>query len=378
MKTSYNLFTLSFQSRELEEKFLEDYHGRNLKKFRVALALGFFLYSIFAVLDSVIVGSLWKKIWLIRFGIVDPVILAIFVMSFIPGFYRFYQIAASALILVGGGGILAMLSLISPPSQYLYSQGLMLVLIFNYTFIGLRFILASINFLLIIIGFEIISLFINPLPAPVFVNNNFFLISANIIGMTVAYTLEKLNRDSYLHHVSLKKMAEKDSLTGLLNRSFFVEEVRFWIEKTDRSEQSSAFCFLDLDGFKNINDRYGHVLGDEILKVLGQAISRKLRSSDLIGRLGGDEFGFFFTELKSPEDLVGIFAKLKDDFSSLSLSSGIRVSFSVGCVVFGAEIKDFNHCYSLADRALLRAKQKKDAMIIVDGQENLILEKELS
>ncbi|MBC7365170.1 MAG: hypothetical protein H5U07_11640 [Candidatus Aminicenantes bacterium] len=94
MRTPYNLFTLSFQNRELEGKFLEDFHRRNLKRFRLALGLGLFLYSIFAVLDSVIVGSLWKKIWLIRFGLVDPVILIILVLSFLPGFNQYYQAAA--------------------------------------------------------------------------------------------------------------------------------------------------------------------------------------------------------------------------------------------------------------------------------------------
>jgi diguanylate cyclase (GGDEF)-like protein len=378
MRTPYHLLTLSFQNRELEEKFLEDFHRRNLKRFRLALGLGLFLYSIFAVLDSVIVGSLWKKIWLIRFGLVDPFILIILALSFLPGFYWYYQKAASVIILVAGAGILAMLALIAPPAQYLYSQGLMLVLIFNYAFVGLRFIYSSLNLLLIILGFEIISLFINPLPGYVFINNNFFLISANIIGMSVAYALEKLNRDNFLHHVSLKKMAEKDALTGLLNRSFFVEEMKNWIENSSEREHNAAFCFLDLDGFKGINDRFGHVVGDEILKSVGQAIFRRMRSSDLIGRLGGDEFGFFFPEIKSAEDLAGIFAKLKEEFTLLNKPTGIEVGFSVGGVIFGPEVKDFNQCYALADRTLLQAKKMKNTIIVINLQGEIILEKSLS
>jgi len=373
-----NRLTLTFASPELEKKFLESYHQRSVARFRWAMILGVFLYSIFAILDSVIVGKIWPQIWLIRFAIVDPAIIICLVLSFKKRLIiRYYQEIASLLILVAGGGILAMLALIPAPALYLYVQGLMLVVIYNFTFLGLRFVRASINGLFIIAIFETVSLWINPLPRAVFINNNFFLISANVIGMAVAYYLEKLNRDNFLHGISLRKLAEKDSLTGLLNRGFFMEEVKRYLDGRESENGCSVFCILDLDRFKEINDTLGHLVGDEILMNLGQVIARKMRSSDLIGRLGGDELGFFFPEVKSETDILNIFMKLKSEFQTISQGVEWPVTFSLGCIIFGSGLKDLFQCYARADRALLRAKRKRDFLVMVDSAEKTVLESRL-
>ncbi|MDI6844831.1 MAG: GGDEF domain-containing protein [Candidatus Saccharicenans sp.] len=374
-----NPVTLTFRSPELEAKFLESYHQRVIIRFRWALLLGIFLYSIFAILDSVSVGAIWPKIWFIRFALVNPVMVACFILSFNKKIIiRYYQEITSAVILVGGGGILAMLAIIPAPASYLYSQGLMLVIIYNYTFLGLRFIRASVNGFIIILGFETVSLVVNPLPGYVFVNNNFFLVSANLIGMAVSYYLEKLHRDNFLHTISLRQLAEVDSLTGLLNRGFFMDEVKRHLAREEAAGSRLSFCILDLDRFKEINDTLGHPLGDEILMSLGQAIRRKMRSSDLIGRLGGDELGFFFPGVRNENDLWNIFSKLKAEFQSINRGIESQVTFSVGCVLFGPEVRDLFRCYALADRALLRAKQDRDFIVVVDPEENPLLERRLS
>ncbi len=380
MKTeaASNPLTLTFKSPELETKFRVSYHQRVIIRFRWALVLGIFLYSIFAVLDSVSVGQLWPRIWFIRFAVVNPALVAGFFLSFHKKvFVRYYQQIASALILVGGGGILAMLAIIPAPASYLYSQGLMLVIVYNYTFLGLRFIRAAFNGLMIISGFEIVSLVVNPLPGYVFVNNNFFLVSANLIGMAVSYYMEKLHRDNFLHNISLRQLAEFDSLTGLLNRGFFIDEVKEYLARKDAGDFHSSFCLLDLDRFKEINDTFGHLLGDEILMSLGQAIKRKMRSSDLIGRLGGDELGFFFPGLGNVKDVLNIFLKLKSEFQAITREMELPITFSVGCIVFGPEVQDFFRCYAMADRALLKAKQNRDFIIIVDSEEKTLLERKL-
>lgn len=377
-RSNQNPVTLAFTNPELERKFLEHLHQWALFRFRGALVLAIILYSIFAVLDSVSVGQLWPRIWIIRFAIVNPVLLLILLLSFKKKFFiRYYQEIASLGVLVGGGGILAMLAIIPDPALYLYSQGLMLVLIYNYAFLGLRFVTASLNYLLIIIGFEIISLRLNPLPSHVLINNNFFLIFANLIGMAVAYYLEKLHRDNFLHDISLRKLAEADSLTGLLSRGFFMDEVKRFLSQNSGEERRSVFCLLDLDRFKEINDSLGHMVGDDILLNLGQTIRRRMRASDLIGRLGGDELGFFFPEVKDEQDIFNIFVKLKNEFKILSQGIEYPLTFSVGCVVFGTETRDLLQCYARADRALLKAKQFRDYLIMVDSQEAVLLAKKL-
>ncbi|MGC8745256.1 MAG: GGDEF domain-containing protein [Candidatus Saccharicenans sp.] len=376
-KVKLHPLKLSFPHPEIERKFLENYHQKNLPRLRVAIILGLFLYSIFAILDSLSVGPLWPKIWFIRFAVIDPFLILMLGATFFfkKQIIRYYQPFVSFIILMAGFGILAMLAIIPAPAQYLYSQGLMLVLIYNYAFLGLRFIYASFNYFLIIVAFEITSTKINPLPAYAFINNNFFLISASIIGMAVSYYLERLNRENFIHSVSLRKMAEVDSLTDVLNRKFFMEEVEEKLSRLPGFNGNSAFCLLDLDGFKEINDQLGHVTGDEVLRNFGQAIVKKMRSTDFIGRVGGDEFGFFFEQIKNLEDLYSIFRKIKEEYYNLNQKVLKPVTFSVGCVLLNTPSCEFLSVYTLADKALLQVKQKKNSIKIIDTEEKILLEK---
>ena len=86
------------------------------------------------------------------------------------------------------------------------------------------------------------------------------------------------------------KLARYDGLTGLPNRSMFVDELERTLARARRSGQAFALFFIDLDRFKNINDSLGHDAGDQLLKVMATRLRELLRDSDLVARLGGDEF----------------------------------------------------------------------------------------
>jgi diguanylate cyclase len=88
----------------------------------------------------------------------------------------------------------------------------------------------------------------------------------------------------------LVRQASVDSLTGLLNRAEFIKRANAQMLISRRNQQALTVALLDLDGFKGVNDFWGHQAGDEVLKIAAQRITNSLRASDLIGRLGGDEF----------------------------------------------------------------------------------------
>jgi diguanylate cyclase (GGDEF)-like protein/PAS domain S-box-containing protein len=89
----------------------------------------------------------------------------------------------------------------------------------------------------------------------------------------------------------LREEAEHDHLTGLYNRRRFDDELRREIGRVARSGEPAMLAMIDLDHFKDVNDRDGHKAGDELLRAVGQALEARLRRSDTLGRLGGDEFG---------------------------------------------------------------------------------------
>ncbi len=110
---------------------------------------------------------------------------------------------------------------------------------------------------------------------------------------------------------TLKYLATHDPLTKLPNRSLFYDRLKHALLNAQRQGQHVAVFFLDLDGFKSINDRYGHETGDLLLQAVGKRLQQQVRQSDTVTRLGGDEFAFVFENIKSREDATVIAEKLR-------------------------------------------------------------------
>jgi diguanylate cyclase (GGDEF)-like protein len=285
-----------------------------------------------------------------------------------------FDFLASIAVLIGGFGILAMLAVIKPPSMYLYSQGLTLVLFFNFTLFRLRFGYAAINGLILLVGFQIVSLRLNPLPKEVFINNNFFLVSTYVGGLFVAYVLERLERENFLNTLLLKKIAETDGLTGVMNRNSLVSALKIELLKSANRDNSLVFCMIDLDNFKEINDYFGHLKGDEHLKSFGKILAKRFRATDYVGRVGGDEFGVILVGMSDTGRIVNAFREIKEEYVNSQMDLQTKSTFSVGCVLVSSLETDQDEFffYALADFALLKAKEEKDSICIVDKGNNCL------
>ncbi|MBN2416607.1 sensor histidine kinase [bacterium] len=210
-----NRLTLAFP-RELEIPFLADYAGRSLRPLRVGFALSILLYALFGLLDYLLVPEQVRVFWFIRYALVCPFLAGIFLFSYAPRFHRYMQPAVALSWLVAGLGILAMIVLAPPPVRYSYYVGLILVFICGYTFVRARFIYATISGWSIVVLYEIVLLVIHETPLEIIINNNFFFISANILGMAACYLLELYaRRDFYLE----KKLEEERERVAELNRT---------------------------------------------------------------------------------------------------------------------------------------------------------------
>src|ERR1044071_4547755 len=104
----------------------------------------------------------------------------------------------------------------------------------------------------------------------------------------------------------LQYLAHHDPLTGLANRSLLALRLRHTIERARRDGGRCAVLYLDLDGFKLINDRFGHDAGDELLRRVARRMSRKLRDVDTLARLGGDEFVLVLEQLAASADAEAV------------------------------------------------------------------------
>ena len=206
-----NLLTLKFagNSSKLEAPFLSDYYRVSLLPIRISLVLGSLLYASFGILDAVLMPEQKYTIWFIRFGIVCPVLFATLLASFSKSFERCMQPLLAGVFILAGGGIIYMIVIAPPPVNYFHNAGLLLVLMWGYTFIRIRFTWASLAGWVQVVLYEIAAIWISPTPYTVLFNNSFFFISANVIGMLACYSIEFYARRDFFLRQRLKIEQEK-------------------------------------------------------------------------------------------------------------------------------------------------------------------------
>ncbi len=158
----------------------------------------------------------------------------------------------------------------------------------------------------------------------------------------------------------VEQIAFQDTLTGLPNRSLLNDRLLQAIATAQRAGTKLAVCFVDLDGFKAINDQFGHAAGDRLLKVIGQRLQECIRSNDTVARLGGDEFVLVLTHLNSDIECKEILERVLSAVETpveLGPDTAGKVSASIGVAFFPKNSKDAEGLMKLADQAMYMAKR---------------------
>ena len=170
----------------------------------------------------------------------------------------------------------------------------------------------------------------------------------------------KRTKDLQVLNEKLKTLATRDSLTGTLNRGSFFDTANHLLELSQRQKLPASFILIDLDYFKNINDTYGHFVGDKVLIHFTDTVQSMIRESDLIGRVGGEEFALFLanTGLDNAFKLASKIRKAVVD-STLEVD-GETVIYTVSQGVASSELKDCSviELFKVADLKLYCAKDK--------------------
>lgn len=160
-------------------------------------------------------------------------------------------------------------------------------------------------------------------------------------------------------HQQLESQAVTDSLTGLLNRRGFNQAVESALARSDRSAKPMAILYLDLDGFKRINDSLGHDAGDRILRRVAELLKECMRPYDVLARMGGDEFTALLDGLEHPEDAARVAEKLIDQVSIRQQIDGIEVTLgaSIGIATYPECGSSLDGLLRAADIAMYEAKR---------------------
>ncbi len=193
-------------------------------------------------------------------------------------------------------------------------------------------------------------------------------------------------RESKAYEARILHQATHDALTGLPNRTLFHDLLNRAMIQSQREECLLAVVFLDLDGFKNINDTLGHDWGDQLLKEIAQRLSAAMRRNDVVARQGGDEFTILLQGIQHVDDVLAVSRKILAAVSEpVHLREmEVHVTASLGITIFPLDDTDAEHLLRNADTAMYRAKeagrngfQFYTAEMNAQAQERLAIETDL-
>lgn len=337
--------------------------SRNIKTMKLACFFGFILLAFLGFLSPLILEG-----WRVTFGYVLLLVadLVFFVLSHILGSQKelncvkirtlcllFYCVFLTLIIIRG------IVSYPDEPDTFLVIGLVLMSFMFTLrpllvTAISLFF---SVVFILLCIQFK----------APECVSHDIY---HTIIGFAIARMISDVMfsfkiRD-YFFSKKLLKSSQEDSLTGVLNKAGCESSCTEFFDSKATSDPYTLFV-IDVDNFKSINDSFGHQCGDKLLTIVGNSLLKVFRSSDVVGRIGGDEFCVLMKNT-SNIDTVIVKAEAINRVVGEETRSEIKIPItcSIGIAVGQNNDKEFKEVFSIADKSLYRAKSEGKNNYIID------------
>ena len=189
-----------------------------------------------------------------------------------------------------------------------------------------------------------------------------------ILGTADDITREKNQQQALMSAVTkLEHLSQTDSLTGLANRREILSQLSDEIARMERGQKASTLVYVDLNKFKEINDKYGHKVGDNALVEFSQQMKSMLRDSDRFGRIGGDEFVILLYGTDDKETEIFFERIAQHDFTlNVNNTSVVPITFSVGWVTWSAEISTVEEWLDKADEVMYEKKHNLQGQVVID------------
>ena len=358
-------------SADLESDFRRQFLEDHVEYLRINMVLGFLMLIAFSVTESVILGKGLNHIPnTLHFLVMTPVSVALIALSFSDFGKRHY-----AKFMMSGG---ALIGLCVVGTVIVGAQGgvailfpcLILTTIYLYLLTGLIFYHAlSINMVVYLV-YVLVAIGLD-LPSRDLAYNAMALFAANAVCASVVYMHEKAVRTRFLEGHLLRELVARDGLTGIPNRRMFDQHIlRTW--KLALSERQRVAVFLvDIDCFKDYNDRYGHQAGDECLRAVAVCLSQCARRPlDVVARYGGEEFAVVLYQA-TREYVAEVLTRIQRSIAELNIPHeasrvAARLTVSIGAAfVLPGSNRSHEGLVQLADEALYSAKEQGRNRVVV-------------
>lgn len=357
--------TLAFED-ELEQAYKRYHANAFLGRMRWALLVAMLLALLFVVIDAFnLPDPLRGQILALRLGVIQPLLLLAWLATYRYGLRDYLQLIGGLVALLSGLAVVGIIGLARFHAFPLPYEGIILVTVFFYFLTGLRFTTAVLCGWVSFMAYIATELSLRQgLTGEALINNAMFLGLANVIGSVGCYSLEYTTRQNFLAHGLLQDLAEKDFLTGLLNRRAFTERAERSWRQAQRERHALGVVMMDVDFFKRYNDHYGHAAGDEALRQVARVIGEHARRPlDCAARYGGEEFVGIWYDLNE-QQMLGILEKIRSSTEALALAHAYSdaapvVTLSIGLAYLHPQPhQSLEDALRLADVALYLAKEQ--------------------
>lgn len=201
---------------------------------------------------------------------------------------------------------------------------------------------------------------------------SFILWKSNVINLRQEKYIKSQQEELENKNKRLKYLATYDSLTGLANRRYFEEKVYAEISRIKRYDEESSLLILDIDNFKNVNDTFGHPIGDKVLNRFALLLKKEIRETDTIARIGGEEFAILLlnTDKKIGISIAEKLRQIVERETFIIDHWNIKITTSIGMTVIDKKTNSHEEGYKYADRALYKAKTNGRNKVEIELENN--------
>jgi diguanylate cyclase (GGDEF)-like protein len=361
-------------SERQEELFQSHIANEKISAARTLSILGSLLYLAFGVVDIYSLSITLPEVLAIR-GAVLFVMISSIAISYLKSFPKYYDLTIAAVYLSATAGINAMIYLALPGDHAanVYFAGLILVIMTVFSWAYFKGTTSLIVISSILASYAYVEM-IKGMPIPSLLVNMFFLISACSIGFLSQLIRDRYIRENFELQQSLKEAVEEktieakdnaylanhDALTLLPNRRYITELLEESLQIAKEKDKVLAILFLDLNGFKQINDRYGHAVGDEVLIIVAKRLELAIRRGDYISRLSGDEY---LVSLMMDKENLSEIKKMAAKFTAIISEpmnidgTNIKVGVSIGISAYPMHGNKISVLMDIADKKMYQVKQ---------------------
>lgn len=361
---------LTFEA-DLEAQFRRKNFDENLQQTRVNLCLAILVTIAFSAMDSMVLGPELNRIpSMIRMLIIVPVLLIGLAGSFSSLRHRLHASLSIIVLTLLGLSAVAIQVIASLGGITLLFPSLMITILFIYLMGGLIFYHAVAANVFVMFMFLAVGTLLM-LPGREFSHDALAILGTNLFGASVSYMHEKTSRMRFLEACLLRELVARDGLTGIQNRRMFDQHIRRVWQQAVREEKRVAVLLVDIDCFKDYNDRYGHQAGDECLRAVAVSLNQCARRPlDFVARYGGEEFALVLYEANR-EYIAEVLTRIQRSIAELNIphdasrvASRLTVSIGAAFVLPTAD-RTVEGLIQLADEALYSAKEEGRNRVIV-------------